>query len=414
MAGPADPAWRAAEAAARDSYGRLLAFLAARSRDVAAAEDALAEAFAAALASWPRDGVPRSPEAWLLVAARRRLADAARRRQTRLAAADRIVLAAEEAQARADEPAGLPDERLGLLFACAHPAIDPAVHAPLMLQVVLGVEAAPIAAACLVAPAAMAQRLVRAKRKILEAGIPFRVPDAGELPDRVGTVLDAVYAAYTLGRDEVGERPAELTREALWLARLTARLLPAEPEAQGLAALLLHVEARRPAGRDDTGRFVPLAEQDPAAWDSALIGEAEALLRHAAAAGRIGRFQLEAAIQSAHAVRRRGGPADWAAILALYDRLLELTGSVVVAINRCVALAEVDGAAAGLAALDALAGDPRLAAYQPWWAARAGLLDRAGDRTAAVAAYDRAMALAIDPAVRGWLGTRRDAAARPA
>jgi RNA polymerase sigma-70 factor (ECF subfamily) len=401
----------AAEAVARRSYGKLIAFLATRSRDVAAAEDALAASFAAALADWPRSGVPANPEAWLLTVARRKLIDTGRRRRAGEAAAEPLRLIAESlAEADASD---LPDHRLGLLFACAHPAIDPAIHAALMLQVVLGLDAKAIGSAFLVSPEAMGKRLVRAKAKIREAGIPFRIPGRDELPARLGAVLDAIYAGFAAGwADPTGTDPArrDLTGEALFLAHLVAALLP-EPEALGLLALMLHAEARRPARRNAAGDYVPLAEQDIAHWDAALIDEAETLLRRASAAGAIGRYQLEAALQSAHVHRRRTGEANWADVVRLYDALAALTASPVVAVNRALALSELAGPAAALSSLPAPDAEPRLATYQPYWAARADLLARTGDRGGAMDAYDVAIGLEGDPAVRRFL-QRRAAALR--
>jgi len=401
----------AAAAAVRESYGKLLAFLAARTRDVAAAEDALAEAVAAALADWPLRGVPRSPEAWLLAVARRKFIDQARRRQSAEAAGDHLRLIAEEL-AEAAGMATIPDNRLALMFACAHPALDAGIRAPLMLQAILGLDAATIAAAFLVSPAAMGQRLARAKSKIRQAGIPFRVPERAELGERLHSVLEAIYAAFAEGwSDPVGTeiRRRDLAEEAIWLGRLVCSLLPGEPEALGLLALMLHAEARRKARRDAQGEYVPLAEQDPALWDAPLIAEAEVLLFRAGAMDAIGRFQLEAAVQSAHVVRRHGGRSDWSAILRLYDALWAMTGSPVVAVNRAVALAEVKDPAAGIAALDALQSDDRLAEYQPYWAARAGLLASAGNAAAADEAYEQAIGLEHDPAVRRFLERRRRA-----
>ena len=395
-----------AEAVARASYGKLVAFLAARTRDVAAAEDALAEAFATALAEWPARGIPRTPEAWLLTVARRKLIDAARRRQTGEQAAPTMALLADELVDAADGEAPIPDERLRLMFACAHPAIDEGVRAPLILQTVLGFDAATIASAFLVAPAAMGQRLVRAKNRIRQAGIPFRVPEREELAERLAAVLDAIYAVFTEGwTDPAGTQPRtrDLAEEGIWLGRLVASLLPQEPEALGLLALMLHADARREARRGAQGEFVPLAAQDPGRWSAALIDEAEELLLRASRMAQPGRFQLEAAVQSAHAARRLSGSTDWAAIVQLYDALLQMTGSVVVAINRAVAIAERHGAERGLAALDALQDDARLAQYQPYWAARAALLARAGNAAAAAEAYQRAIGLESDPAVRAFL-----------
>jgi RNA polymerase sigma-70 factor, ECF subfamily len=401
----------AAEATARRSYGKLVAFLAARTRDVAAAEDALAAAFEAALRDWPASGVPANPEAWLMTAAKRQLIDAARRRKTRDDAVPDLLLFADLSTDDAT-PRTIPDERLLLMFACAHPAIEAGVRAPLMLQTVLGFDAATIASAFLVAPAAMGQRLVRAKTKIKQAGIPFRLPDHDDLPVRLDTVLEAIYATFTEGWADPGgteARRRNLADEGIWLGHLVTVLLPDEPEALGLLALMLHAQARRAARRDADGAYVPLAQQDPAQWDDALIDDAEVLLRRAGGMGRIGRYQLEAALQSAQVIRRRTGRADWPAIAQLYDALLALTGSPVVAINRAVAIAETRGAAAGLAALDEIASDPRLADYQPYWAARAGLLARANEIAAAESAYQRAIGLEADPAVRRFLQERLDA-----
>ncbi|MGH7785965.1 MAG: RNA polymerase sigma factor, partial [Candidatus Binatia bacterium] len=360
-----------AEAVARRSYGKLVAYLAARTGDVAGAEDALSEAFAAAIVEWPARGVPDSPEAWLLTVARRKLIDASRRRRSRTEGVEHLTLMADELAAAAATQSSLPDERLALMFACAHPAIDPRVRAPLMLQTILGFDAASIGSAFLVSPATMAQRLVRAKTKIRHAGIPFHVPERGELAARLDAVLEAIYAAYAEGwTDPAGTdvRRRNLAEEGIWLGRLVAAVLPDEPEALGLLALMLYAQARRDARRDAQGEYVPLTEQDPGRWDHALIDEAEALLLRASALPATGRYQLEAAVQSAHVVRRRGGAADWAAIERIYDALLAITGSPVVAINRAVAVAETRGAAAGLAALDALSDPQRLTDYQPYWA----------------------------------------------
>src|SRR5262245_332487 len=307
----------AAEAVARRSYGKLVAFLAARTRDVAAAEDALSDAFAAALVDWPASGVPDSPEAWLMTVARRKLIDAARRRRSGEGAMDHLRLMADELEAAAANVPQVPDERLALMFACTHPAIDRGIRAPLMLQTILGFDAATIAASFLVSPATMGKRLTRAKTKIREAGIPFGLPERADLRERLDAVLEAIYAAFAEGwSDPTGTevRGRNLADEGIWLGRLVATLLPEQAEAHGLVALMLYAQSRRNARRDANGNYVPLALQDPASWDAALIDEAEAQLARANALPGTGRYQLEAAVQSAHAARRHTGRSDWDAI----------------------------------------------------------------------------------------------------
>lgn len=394
-----------AEAVARRSYGKLIAFLAARTRDVAAAEDALSEAFAAALADWPLKGCPSNPEAWLLTVARRKAIDIARGHSRANIAAGQLQVMTEGLDAAAAAPE-LPDRRLALLFACAHPAIEAGVRAPLMLQVVLGLDAKTIASAFLTSPAAMGKRLGRAKHKIREAGIPFRLPERKELPGRLEAVLEAVYAAFTEGWTSPGGTDVvrrDLTSEAIFLATIVAGLLPREPEALGVLALMLHAEARRGARRNPDGEYVPLAGQDQTLWDFRMIHQAEALLRRARALGSVGRYQLEAALQSAHVDRCRTRCDNWAAVVQLYDALLALTGSPVVAVNRAVAVAEMGDARAALAAMQELAADERLTEYQPYWAARAELLAKTGAYEEARRAYEVAIGLERDPAVRRFL-----------
>ena len=400
-----------ADAVARRSYGKLVAFLSARTRDVVVAEDALSEAFASALTDWPRNGCPSNPEAWLLLVARRKLIDLGRRQRSgEIAAEDLQALAEGLDAASAEADTAIPDQRLALMFACAHPAIDPGIRSPLILQVVLGLDAASIASAFLMSPAAMGKRLVRAKHKIRQAGVPFRIPEREELADRLEYVLDAIYAAFAEGWvDPTGADVArrDLAEEALFLGRLVAGLLPAAAEALGLLALMLYAEARRPARRGAVGEYVPLAEQDPEQWDTRMIGEAEELLRRASTRGEVGRYQLEAALQSAHVDHRRSGRADWPAIVRLYDALFELTRSPVVAINRTLAVAEVHGPNAALEALPDSASNARLLEYQPFWAARADLLSRAARYIEARDAYELAIGLERDPAVRGFLQRRQ-------
>jgi predicted RNA polymerase sigma factor len=402
---------RVVEAVVRDSYGRLVSFLAARSRDVASAEDALGEALVSALRTWPRDGVPERPEGWLLTAARRRLIDHARHDRVRADGAVTLRLAAERAEEAALQPE-FPDDRLALLFVCAHPAIDPAAHTPLMLQVVLGLDAARIARAFLVSPATVSQRLVRAKTRIRDTGIAFAVPGPAELSSRLEAVLQAVYAAYGTSWDDVAGADARLrglAEEAVWLARVLVRLLPAEPEARGLLALLLHCEARRPARRGPGGEYVPLTEQDVTRWSRPLIDEAERELTAAAVHGTMGRFQLEAAIQSVHAQRIVTGRTEWGAIALFYEALVRGFPTLGALVGHAAALGASRGAREGLAALDASdAGS--VASYQPYWAVRAHLLAQTG--ADATEAYARAIALSEDQAVRAFLSRRAGAAAR--
>ncbi|MBS0559128.1 MAG: RNA polymerase subunit sigma-70 [Proteobacteria bacterium] len=396
---------RTVERAARDSRARLLAYLSARTRDLPGAEDALADAFRTALETWPRDGIPARPEAWLLTAARRRLIDGARRARVRGDAAAAMMALSEEAYEVADDAPAFPDDRLKLMFVCAHPAIDPAARAPLMLQTVLGLDAARIASAFLVKPSAMGQRLARAKAKIRDAGIAFAIPGPADLPGRLDAVLDAIYAAYGSGWDDIAgadPRRRGLAEEALDLGRLAAGLLPHAAEAQGLLALMLLCEARRPARRGHGGAYVPLAAQDTALWDKRMIAEAESVLAHAEQLYAVGRFQLEAAIQLVHARRAVVGATDWEAIALLYEGLLRIAPSIGAGVSRAAALAEAGGAALGWAALEVLA-EEDVAAYQPYWAVAAHLLARLGRRAEAARAYARAMGLCEDPAMRAFL-----------
>lgn len=401
-----------AEETARASYGRLLAWLAARSGDVAAAEDALAGAFQAALEHWPKTGVPASPEAWLLTAARRKLIDDARRRKTRSDGEAALTLAAEEAQARANDAAPFPDERLKLLFICAHPAIDEAVRAPLMLQTVLGLDAARIASAFLVSPATMSARLVRVKRKIKSAGVPFIVPSTDQLPERIAAVLDAIYAAFGTGWNDAdgAEGVSGLAGEAIFLARLVVTLAPEEPEAWGLLSLMLHAEARRMARRKD-GRYIPLQDQDTALWDRAMIAMAESALARAAQQNWPGRYQYEAAIQSAHAAGRLQGRDVSGDVVSLYEALLALAPSAGAEAGYAAALSAAGRDADALAALDRI-GAARAETYQPYWAVRAHVLMRLDDPRAAEA-YDRAIGLSSDDAARRFLQQQKAEAEKP-
>jgi predicted RNA polymerase sigma factor len=400
-----------ADSVARRSHGKLVAMLASRTGDLAAAEDALSEAFVSALVNWPVKGCPSNPEAWLLTVARRKVIDLTRRRRNQDIAIDQLPFDAEWIEfAAADE--AIPDHRLALMFACAHPAVDLSVRAPLILQVVLGLNASTIASAFLTSPATMGQRLVRAKNKIKKARIPFRIPDRGALTGRLDAVLDAIYATFAEGWTDPGGTDVarrDLAEDALFLGGLVTDLLPGEPEALGLLALMLHAEARRHARRNAQGEYVPLAEQNASLWDSRMIDAAEALLFRASALCSIGRYQLEGALQSAHVYRHRTGDANWPAVLQLYDALMALCGSPVVAINRALAVAEVRGAHAALAEMEAIATDSRLNLYQPYWAARAQLLTKIGANGEACRSYEIAIGLERDAAVRRFLQGRLSA-----
>jgi RNA polymerase sigma-70 factor (ECF subfamily) len=399
---------RTIERVARESYGRLLARLAAHTRDVASAEDVLGDALVAALTTWPRDGVPRSPEAWLVTTARHFFIDRVRHEQVSQAHQS-VLMAAGSVPNDVDLPPDFPDERLKLLFVCAHPAIDPAMHTPLMLQTVLGLDAARIAQAFLVSPSTMGQRLVRVKTKIRLAGIPFAVPPPDELPRRLDAVLEAIYAAFGIGWSAVAgidERGRDLAEEAIWLARVLLELMPEDAEVLGLLSLMLHSEARRPARRAPDGRYVPLSEQDPRLWSLGAIEEAERSLARAAAHGRAGRFQVEAAIQSVHNERVRGGGTDWAAIVLFYEHLTGLSSALGTITGYAAAVAEATSPTAGLAVLDTIARDS-VSSYQPYWAVRAHLLQRLGRTREASDAFDRAIGLTEDPAVRTFLLERR-------
>ena len=399
---------RTIERVARESYGRLVAYLSVHTHDLASAEDALSEALVAALTTWPRDGVPQNPEAWLLTAARHSLIDVIRHHQVMLQSEPTLQLL-RETSTEADVSTTFQDERLKLLFVCAHPAIDPAMHTALMLQVVLGLDAARIAQAFLVAPKTMGQRLSRAKTKIRSGGIQFEIPQEPDLPERLEAVFEAIYAAFGLGWDDMvgaDQRGRDLAEEAIWLARVLLQLMPSEAEVQGLLALMLHCEARRPARRGPDGRYVPLSAQDPKQWSLPLIEEAERHLAEAFKRGRSGRFQLEAAIQSAHAERARTGFTDWAAIALFYEKLIRISPTLGARVGYAAAVAEATGPEKGISVLEAIEYE-RVSNYQPYWAVRAHLLQRLGKTREASDVYDRAIGLAEDPAVREFLLQKR-------
>lgn len=399
---------RAAERVARESYGRLVAVLAARDRDIAGAEDALSDAFAAALRVWPVQGVPANPEGWLVTAARNARKNDARGAAVRQRAEPEILRRIAESEDRLP-PTAVEDARLRLMFVCAHPAIDPAARTPLILQAVLGIDAARIAAAFIVPPATMSQRLVRAKARIRDAGLAFDLPEADDLTPRLDAVLDAIYAAFGASWDgtETADDRGSLNGEAIWLARLVVKLMPEEPEPKGLLALMLYCEARQAARRDEAGRFVPLDRQDARRWDRTMVIEAESLLTTASQAGRFGRFQCEAAIQSVHIQRPITGQLNLNALRVLYDLLVEQTGSLGAQIGRAVVIAEAGEAMAALAILDAMPQD-RMANHQPWWVARARVAELAGHAILAKDYLRRAVMLTSDSALREFLAGQAD------
>lgn len=402
-----EAATAAVEAVARASYGQLVAWLAWQWRDVCAAEDALSHALTAALTHWPRDGVPDSPQAWLLTAARRQLLMSNRRRRLEQDPTVSVLLPDLDAE-QPDSPE-VPDTRLRLMFVCAHPAIDASVHAALMLQLVLGFDAARIANAYLVGPAAMGKRLTRAKLKIRSAGIPFTEPERRDIPERVASVLEAIYGLYTINEAAASElRQGELAHEALYLAEVVSASLPEHAEAHGLCALMLYREARDAARRDAKGQFVPLDEQDPAHWQPDLLAAAEAHLNAAARQKQTGPFQLEAAIQAAHmqGVVTRSTP--WHDIAALYRQLLGLGSTVGAEIGHAIATSHAqDDPTLGLGLLDAMK-PTMVRAHQPWWAARAHLLALMGRRDEARSAYAHGAALTADPSIGNWLRLQAD------
>jgi len=411
--GATGPAAHAAGLAARDSYGRLLALLSASTSDIASAEDALADAFERALRAWPAHGVPLNPDAWLFTVARNRLRD-----HWKSAQAQRAFPLDDEQDSLVHtddlDVDAIPDRRLELMLVCAHPAIERAAHTPLMLNTVLGFTAEQVGRAFSVPASTMATRLVRAKKRIKAARIPFRIPERADLSARMAAVLEAVYGAYVIDWATTGPQARQLPSEALHLAEVLTRCVPGDPEAHGLAALVQLSASRAPARLDADGRLVPLPGQDPSLWDSQLIDRAHEHLRAAHARGQLGRFQLEAAIQAVHCARRQVGTTDWPTLLTLHRVLHAIAPSLGSGVALAAVTAEVEGPAAGLATLDALLQDASQHArrFQPARATRAHLLDQLGRSEQAVAAYDSAIDLTHDNAERQYLQHCRDSANR--
>lgn len=396
------------EAAARDAYGRLLSYLAVHWRDLQAVEDALGDAFLAALETWPKVGVPDKPEAWLITAARRRLIDRARRIRISESALPTLLAMSEDAQRLNSASVAFPDERLRMMFLCTHPAIEPAMRTPLMLQTVLGIDAARIASAFIVKPSTMSQRLTRAKAKIRAERLLFEMPDADEIPDRLDSVLEAIYAAYGSGWGEaaMADSPRRgLTAEAIHLGKLLLPFAPREPEIYGLLALMLHCEARREARYDDEGNYVPLSEQSCARWEQGMIVEAERYLHTAAQAGGIGRFQLMAAIQSVHAQRLWTGRTEWEAIAQLYEGLVRKHPALGALVGRAAAVAEAYGPERGMILLEAIPTE-EAAEYQPYWALAGFLYKQMNRKEEARSAYSRSIGLCTDASVRQFLNNQ--------
>jgi RNA polymerase sigma-70 factor (ECF subfamily) len=406
---PDDTAHAAIERIFREEYGRVVASLVRRLGDIDAAEEAAGEALVVALERWPVDGTPPNPGAWLTTTAARKGIDRIRRERRRDAKHQAALMIQDDTP---HEPTGVvEDDRLRLVFTCCHPALAPEARVALTLRLLGGLTVAEIAQAFLVPETTMAQRITRAKAKIRDAGIPFRVPSADELQDRVSAVMAVVYLVFNEGYLSGSARTPirdELTGEAIRLGRLLHRLLPSVPEVTGLLALMLLIEARRPS-RLAGGELVPLPEQDRGGWDRALVAEGHALVRECLAVGRPGRYQLLAAVNAVHTDAPTAADTDWGQISTLYDRLYALDPSPLVALNRAVVIAELDGPEVALAEVDRLpAQQPALATYHAFHATRADLLRRLGRSADARAAYDAALAATANPAERAYLTRRRD------
>ncbi len=404
----ADRAVEAVERAHRHEWAVVLAATVRLTRDLDLAEECAQEAYVAALQTWPTQGVPSRPGAWLTTTARHKALDRLRREQTLRRKLPLLVEPdGEQSTDVADEVVA--DDRLRLVFICCHPTLSPEAQVALTLRLVCGVPTAEVARAFLVPEATMAARLTRAKKKIAQARIPFRLPEVDELPQRLDSVLTAVHLLYSTGHTAAGGGDLaheDVCRRAVDLARVLVTLLPQEPEARGLLGLLLLAEARRPARTDADGHLVLLADQDRTRWDRTLLAQGLRFTAEATASPRAGRFALQAAIAGGHAVAPDAGSTDWQRILRLYDALLRVWPSPVVALNRAVAVSFVAGPAAALELVIALDADPHLAAYPYLPATRADLLRRLGRPAEAAAAYREALALTGNEAERAFLAAR--------
>jgi RNA polymerase sigma-70 factor, ECF subfamily len=393
----------AVERVFREEYGRLIASLVRRFGDIDIAEEAAGEALVAALEKWPASGVPPNPGGWLTTTAGNRAIDRIRREKQRNAKHQAALMQYDDSP---HEPTGpVEDDRLRLIFTCCHPALAPEARIALTLRLLGGLTVAEIARAFLVPETTMAQRITRAKKKIAAAKVPYLVPEAVDLPERLGAVLAVLFLVFNEGYLATGDGDpvrAELTAEAIRLTRILRLLLPEEPEVTGLLGLLLLIESRREA-RVRNRQLVPLAEQDRAGWDRALIVEGHALVRECLAINRPGRYQILAAINAVHTDASTASHTDWSQVVALYDQLIRIDPSPIVGLNRAVAVAELDGPEVGLALVDGLP----LTGYHAWHAARADLLRRLGRSTEAKEAYDAAITATENSAERAYLSRKR-------